>query len=255
MKMIVVEPIAPRLARAHDPDEVWLWCSLCERFFQYKHARERDACPFADCHGHGIGFEIMWWDDMREPEDPRWPASTDELAFGMASPDMKPFYEARVAARIDAMVSAFAASPELASALGGQTPRYLRPFLKMMSDLYWDLTDEDEAGFSEFTAQELIGQLPVWSRTADLAEAPIMAAELRAFFAFAARTAAVKDAAAWLALVNELDLDDIFRDTMQTDRRLRPARPRPQPCARPRPWAPRKPRRQKRQKKRRRRRR
>lgn len=234
MKTIIIEDPRARIQRIEHPDDVWLLCDVCRRFFQYGNALptshyRRDACPFDDCHGVGLGFQLFWWDDMREPDDPRWPSSVDQLAHGMQSPDMEPFYQARLAERIAAAVSAFADSPEAVHALGDRPPRYLGPFLKMMADLCWDLTVPQEAGFSADTARELIVDLPVWSRTADLEEAPRMCEELRAFFAFASRTGAVADAASWLAVVDEPDLDDVFRYTMETDRRLRPSRGR-QPC-------------------------
>ncbi len=223
MKMIEVEDIRSRLARAANPDHVWLCCGVCQRFFQYENACH-DGCPFEDCTAYGHGIELLWWDDLREPDDPRWPKSTEELEHGMEAPDMEPFYAAQLTARIHAMVSTFARSPEVESLPGGSPPRYLSSFLKMMSDLCWDLTEPDDVGFAEHLARDLIGEVPVWSQTADPAEALFMTAELRAFFAFARRTGAVKDAAAWLAFVTELDLDHIFRHTMETDRRLRQLR-------------------------------
>lgn len=49
-----------------------------------------------------------------------------------------------------------------------------------------------------------------------------MAAEVRASFAFAARTGAIEDAAQWSAFLSEIDLADRFAYTMETDRRLQP---------------------------------
>lgn len=233
MKMIVIEDARSRIERHPNPDDAWLWCMLCRRFFQYKNALPsgqypHDACPFRDCQGYGLGCDLLWWDDTREPDDPRWPKSTDELEHGLKSPDMEPFYAAQLTARIHHTVSAFARSRELEISLGGQPPCYLSSFLQMMSDLCWDLTEDDDFGFAPDLAEETIGELPVWSRCADPGEAPRMAAELRAFFAFAARTDAVADAASWCDFVAGHDLEGKFRHTMRTDRRLQqPVRSRP----------------------------
>jgi hypothetical protein len=86
-----------RLRANTNPDDCWLWCLHCERFFRAHslcvgNLGERDACPFADCAGVGLGFVIFIWDDFREPSDPRWPRSTAELEHGMRSPDMGVFY-------------------------------------------------------------------------------------------------------------------------------------------------------------------
>lgn len=233
MKHIIIEDPRARLSRQANPDDCWLWCDNCQRFFQYRSALPsgvypRDACPFDDCYGVGVGFNLFIWDDMREPEDARWPSSVDQLEHGMRSPEMAPFYEAQLRRRIDALIDAFAGSPELA-ALGEPEPCYLGAFLKMMSDLCWDLTDDDGASFDKVLARELVFELPVWSHTADFDEAPRMTAELRAFFAFAERTGAVRDAARWQELLAADDTDDQFRFTMEHDRRLRPPARRGRP--------------------------
>lgn len=228
MNMIAIEDTRARLERHPDPDDCWLWCDLCNRFFQYKSAGPsalypQDACPFDDCYGHGVGFHLLLWDDAREPDDPRWPSRTGELSHGMRSPDMEPFYRAQLEARIDALASAFARSPEAGDALGDEPPRYIRSFLQLASDLCWDLTDLNEAGFSGRLARELLADLPVWSQTAQPREATRMTAELRAFFGFAERTNAVADAKHWNRLVCEREIDAVFRHSMRTDWRLRAA--------------------------------
>lgn len=235
MKINYLENPRERIERHPAPDDCWLWCDLCHRFFQYKHAEPtgwfaRDACPFDDCYGYGLGFNIFWWDDTREPDDPRWPANVDELEHGMTSPEMAPFYAAQLTARIHAMVSEFAHSPEVARDLDGEPPCYLSSFLEMMSDLCWDLTEEDEHDyFDREIARELVAELPVWSKTADPSEAPRMATELRTFFAFAERTNAVACANQWRALLADMALDGVFRHKMRNDWRLRKQREAQQP--------------------------
>jgi hypothetical protein len=222
MKQIVVESVQARLAREANPGECWLWCDECHRFFQRKSVR-RDACPFSDCCGYGVGFNLLMWDDRREPEDVRWPRSIDELEHGMRSPDMELFHAVQLDERIDHLLGEMMGSAEM-DALDGESPRYLGAFLKMMSDLSWDITrDDDGGGFDDMMAAELVGELPVWSRTADPAQVPRMLRELRAFFRFAARTGRVRHAARWLDVVSEAETAERLRHTMRHDRRLRAA--------------------------------
>jgi hypothetical protein len=65
-----------------EPQEVWLWCLHCERFFQLKHIN-RDSCPF--CGAAGLSVDIHLWNTWAT-DNPRWPASIDELSYGMLSP-------------------------------------------------------------------------------------------------------------------------------------------------------------------------
>jgi hypothetical protein len=142
---------------------------------------------------------------------------------------MEPFYAAQFTSRQYRLVSEFARSPELAAALPGDVPCYLPPFLQMMYDLSADLTDPDDAVyFSGDLELEIIADVPVWSQTADLAEAPRMATELLAFFRFADRTNTVPVAAEWVELLERHDVAAIFEGTMRFDRRIR----RPKPPAR-----------------------
>jgi len=134
------------------------------------------------------------WDDLREAKDPRWPSCEDQLEHGMHSPEMAPFYRAQLDARIGQLVEQFTNSAECAAALAGEPPRYLRPFLQMMSDLCWNLTEASAASFFELTARHIISELPVWSQTSEPSEAEPVTVELRAFFAFAERTGRVQDA-------------------------------------------------------------
>jgi hypothetical protein len=223
MRTNVIEDPRARIRRHPNPDQCWLLCDECRRFFQYKSALPsgsypHDACPFPDCHGYGIGHLIFFWDDLREPEDPRWPSSEEELHHGMRAPEMEEFYQAQLHSRIARLLEGFAGSQERATLAAA--PRYLQPFLQMTSDLCCDLTDEDDAWFDPESARMLIDQLPVWSQSADVAEAPRMLDELRAFFAYAQRAAAIADAEKWLALLDD-DVIEVLRDTMRTDPRLK----------------------------------
>jgi hypothetical protein len=226
MRFVTIEPIKSCLARIPDRDQHWLWCSECQRFFHYDRLVDADTqwprCPFGDCIGYGWDFHIFFWDQHREPEDPRWPSTTDELRHGMRSPEMDNWYEARRHARIETLAAVFEASPEQAGRGGA---RFVRAFLKMSGDLCWDLTDREEiAGFSEDAARGILQDLPVWAGTANEDDAEPMLRELQRFFDFAARTGAVLDAAQWRALLDEDGVTDWFVYTMQTDRRLRDQR-------------------------------
>lgn len=195
MRMRMIEHPGPRLALHPDPDNCWMRCDECSRFFQYKSAlpvgdRPRDACPFHDCTGIGVGFNLFLWDDMREPEDPRWPKSEAELHHGMKSPEMESFYREQLQARIARLVDRFWASPEAAPLHAGGPARYLEPFFLMQSYYECDLTDGEQP-YDDVLDVTRIEQLPLWSGTADTSEAPRMVAELQAFFEFARRTNAV----------------------------------------------------------------
>lgn len=238
MRPLVIENPLERLQASSDPGKCWLMCDECRRFFQYERAlpdagRPHERCPFPDCYGVGLGFNLFLWDALREAGDPRWPDSSDQLENGMPVPDPEPFYAAQLAARIEQMVGAFAGSPECAAALADGSPRYLAAFFKMMSDLCCDLTDpEDPVPCS--LAWDNVDQLPAWSQTGDLDEVPRMLAELRAFFAFAARTGTVNEAATWVEHLADDEAADMLAHAMRTDRRIRPATQRPSKKRRPR---------------------
>ncbi len=238
MNVRVIEPVEQRIA-LENPEECWLWCEACRRFLRYATISD-ERCPFSDCFGVGFGFTLYMWDDMREPADPRWPSGVDELHHGMKSPKMERFYAERTRSRIDDMVHRFQSSPEA----GRQPPRYVAEFLHMMSALCWDLTEHSEyESFDPQLARELIRDLPDRSRTRDPELAADMAAELRAFFAFAARTRAVDNAQAWCDLLASFDLAEVFEQTINADHRRwrRELAPYRQPRTRPKPHARSKP--------------
>ncbi len=227
--MKAITPTQTRLAEHPDPADHWLWCFLCERFFHESATRANAAdeprCPFADCYGYGFDFYLVFWDSLRTPEDPRWPETAAELHHGMRSPETESFVQARLEDRMASILTGFEGSPECRERFT-DPPRYARPFLQMMSDFCWDLTGPDEASFSDFVALELVPDLPVWARTAELAEADRMAGELAALFAFAQRTGCLGNAREWHALIaNDATLPELFRRTMRTDPRLRKLRP------------------------------
>ncbi len=200
---VIIDPRS-RLNALDDPAECWLRCDECSRFFQYRNAGpsslyEHDACPFPDCCGAGIGFELFIWDDKREPEDPLWPSSSAQLFHGMRSPDPEAFHHAQVERRRAQLIAAFVQSPEWAQLQRTDGPRYLRPLMHMLSDSDCDLAG-GEPMVLEIDAEYLFS-LPIYCRTAEVAEAPAVMAELRAFFSFARRTQAVAEPEAWLALL------------------------------------------------------
>ena len=77
MNFTIEEPLSRRLARCESVEEQWLWCYMCQRFFHLSCADRSSfggtaGCPFC-------GYPASFWDVHREPEDPRWPASTRAL--------------------------------------------------------------------------------------------------------------------------------------------------------------------------------
>jgi hypothetical protein len=76
------------IEQAEQPEEVWLWCLHCERFFQVKHLKidflgHRGECPF--CGAAGLSVDIHHWDSFGT-DNPRWPSGISELSYGMRSP-------------------------------------------------------------------------------------------------------------------------------------------------------------------------
>ena len=217
------------LAQLHTPADRWLWCILCDRFFllsstRHRGGRDLHRCPFSDCTGHGLDFELFPWDTARVPEDPRWPASDSELRHGMRAPDYATFAKAQFEKRLAPLLRAFEASPEYRAEFE-RPPRYTEAFLTMMAGVYLcDLTDVDDDHLYTDLAGELICDLPIYARTADPDEAPRMLAELRALFAFAARTNSLGAAREYAALLRDDRFVDHFRHVMRTDRRLRDLR-------------------------------
>ncbi len=235
-------PLSSVAVHSPEPEDRWLWCFLCERFFLLTTALAAGGgtlhrCPFSDCTAHGLDFELFAWDRARVPEDSRWPASDAELYCGMRSPDYASFAQAQFDKRLAPVLRSFEASPEYRAAFE-RTPRYAATFLTMMAGVYQcDLTDlDDELHYTDI-ADELICDLPVYARTADPDEAHRMLAELRALFAFATRTGCLGAAREYAALLADDRFVDHFRRVMRTDRRLsdlrpsgeRPKRSRPQP--------------------------
>lgn len=80
-------------------DEDWFWCLHCLRFFQAKDFKtdcnkKKQRCPFSDCNGMGISFDIYPWNkpmsgDPCDPDNPpkehlhHWPKSVSELHKGL----------------------------------------------------------------------------------------------------------------------------------------------------------------------------
>ena len=86
---VELRDVAQLIRRAEQPDEVWLWCLHCERFFQAKHLEidflgNRGQCPF--CNAAGLSVDIHHWDSFGV-NNPRWPTSIAELRYGMRVPE------------------------------------------------------------------------------------------------------------------------------------------------------------------------
>ena len=72
------------LARSPNPDDEWLWCIWCGRFFQTRHLRidyqgNLQGCAFCGCAGFDCA--IFLWDTFKG--DPDWPLSESELSHGL----------------------------------------------------------------------------------------------------------------------------------------------------------------------------
>jgi hypothetical protein len=85
-ELVMVESLYRVLEESSNPDEEWLWCIFCERFFQAKHVRidylgNRQGCAFCECAGFDCALFI--WDTFREEDDPVWPQSMSELHHGL----------------------------------------------------------------------------------------------------------------------------------------------------------------------------
>lgn len=84
--VVIRDPLHRILEKSASPDEEWLWCIFCERFFQAKHLRidyqgNRQGCAFCACAGFDCA--IFQWDTFREEDDPTWPCSVSELRHGL----------------------------------------------------------------------------------------------------------------------------------------------------------------------------
>jgi len=85
-EMQITESLHVTLANSARPDDLWLWCIYCERFFQARHVRvdylgNRQGCAFCECAGFDVA--LFLWDTFREPDDPDWPASEAHLRHGL----------------------------------------------------------------------------------------------------------------------------------------------------------------------------
>jgi len=81
----ITEPVRETLERSDNPDEEWLWCIFCERFFQAKHLRidyqeNRQGCAFCRCAGFDCA--IFRWDTWVD-DSGAWPGSVAQLRHGL----------------------------------------------------------------------------------------------------------------------------------------------------------------------------
>ena len=84
----IIDSLHVVLEQSANPEEEWLWCIFCERFFQAKHLRmdylgNRQGCAFCGCAGFDCA--LFKWDTFREAGDSDWPSSTAELQHGLYS--------------------------------------------------------------------------------------------------------------------------------------------------------------------------
>jgi hypothetical protein len=231
MQMIICESLYKLIEQAPHPEELWLWCSQCERFFQFRSLRRdflgnQQGCAFADCDGAGFDVNIQPWDSLREEDDPRWPTSTAQLHHGLRSPSMEEFYEQVDRRRLASVLTRFAASPELA-ALGLSAPRWTPQFLEQMDNVSLD-PDDIPVDFLDQCFSEVFGQNVVCK----VDDVPSIVAELAAYFRFSARVLEPEgeardggvcgDAAACAELLGSGALDEALRHEIgQRPRRSR----------------------------------
>jgi len=87
-EMEVIDSVHVTLANSDHPQDEWLWCIFCERFFQARDLRvdylgNRQGCAFCGCAGFDCA--IFRWDTFRD-DDPEWPATTAGLHRGLRYP-------------------------------------------------------------------------------------------------------------------------------------------------------------------------
>ena len=86
---LVIRPsLREILDESPEPDDEWLWCIYCERFFQAKHLRvdylgNPQGCAFCECAGFDCA--IFPWDTFKDQSGGEvWPAAVEELAHGLS---------------------------------------------------------------------------------------------------------------------------------------------------------------------------
>ncbi len=92
---LATRPLQEQLAELEEPDEAWLYCLHCNRFFQARDLQvdflgNRQGCAYSGCGAAGFDVDILRWDAFRNNRDPRWPASPDKLSRGMEAPQGPP---------------------------------------------------------------------------------------------------------------------------------------------------------------------
>jgi hypothetical protein len=87
-ELVVLPSLREILEDSAAPDDEWLWCIQCERFFQAKHLRidhlgNRQGCAFCDCAGFDCA--VFPWDAFKDESGGEvWPDSVKELAHGLS---------------------------------------------------------------------------------------------------------------------------------------------------------------------------
>lgn len=85
---VILRQLKEVLAMAERPEELWLWCLHCDRFFQVKDLQEdhfdsREKCPL--CGAAGFDVDIYLWNTHANGH-PDWPQQMEDLRFGQRSP-------------------------------------------------------------------------------------------------------------------------------------------------------------------------
>jgi hypothetical protein len=90
----ICQPLRDHLQNSSAPDDEWLWCIYCERFFQARHLRiddqgNRQGCAF--CSSAGFDCAIHRWDTFRDESGGEvWPSSVGELSHGLSLRSLNP---------------------------------------------------------------------------------------------------------------------------------------------------------------------
>ncbi len=219
------EPLDNVIARAPHPQETWLWCLHCERFFQVKDlvfdGWRFERCPFEDCGAIGLDFDIFLWNDFRAPGAGGWPTSEAELRFGMRSPDMTAWTEEQQRRERTALVAAFLASDE-ATDLGLTWAPWTDAVLATLQGFGMPPSQVDAAFLGETLAD-----LGFWV-DCEPGDAPAIVRELRGFFGFAARGLGFVHGRACATALADHDLPRRLRRWIRAERDAReePAEPR-----------------------------
>lgn len=207
MTCLVLEPVQKVLAASSSPNDEWLFCDGCRRFFQYRNARRpavfsRWGCPFCD-----VGdIEVFAWDAKRPKGESPWPSSCGELTHGMEAPDLESFYTERAEQTRAGVVEAFGASSRWRALRRDDWPRWVEHMLYM----YWTWDYPPEAIDSSAFIEDWTELYAFWSDALP-DDATDIVAELAAYFGFAVESLGHSHAAACAAIVRGAGAEALLR--------------------------------------------